>query len=56
MDKGVEELISTANSLKNNSTYLNNDVIFKKVNVALNNLKSSLDINSLKPTVYVNWS
>ena len=48
MNTDIENFINTANTLKNNSTYLNNDAIFTKVTVALNNLKSSLQIHGSK--------
>ena len=44
----IDDLIIRSNSLNNNSTYLQNDPIFKKVNVALNNIKSSLQTNRSK--------
>ena len=48
MKKFIDDLIIRSNSLNNNSTYLQNDPIFKKVNVALNNIKSSLQTNGSK--------
>ena len=48
MKKFIDDLIIRSNSLNNNSTYLQNDPIFKKVNVALNNIKSSLQTNRSK--------
>ena len=44
----IDDLITMSSSLNNNSTYLKNDPIFKKANVALNNIKSSLETNGSK--------